>query len=190
MSFITFQNDKSGFHETAHGSDGRLNVSARADSRAYYNSRDRKKMYSLVFDDAACSADDFNVSLFNDDAIDKMVIRSIGVNALAVASFKLHQVTGPAGGGAVAATPVNLHLGEADAVVTASTVVNSDNSPISNLTSSAVIDHVSVVASGHEEFRLDDTLRVAKGQGIAIEMDSGANATRVFGVIFFYFETD
>ncbi len=190
MAFITFQNDKSGFHETTHGSDGRLNVSSRSDSRAYYNSRDQKKMYSLVFDDAACSADDFNVSLFNDDALLKMVIRSIEVNALAVASFKLHQVTGAAGGGAVAATPVNLHLGEADAVVTASTVVNSDSSPISSLTSSLVIAHKSVQASGSGIFFLDDTLRVAKGQGIAIEMDSGANATRVFGTIFFYFERD
>lgn len=190
MALIDFFNDKDGKREVAHGSDGRVNVSSRSDSRAYYNSRDQKKMYSLVFDDAACSAGDFNVSLFNDDTVDKMIIRSIEVNALAVASFKLHQVTGTAGGGAVAATPVNLHLGEADAVVTASTVANSDSSPITGLTSSVVIAHTSVIASGHTVFFLDDTLRAAKGQGIAIEMDSGANATRVFGTLFFYFETD
>ncbi len=190
MALLDFFNDRTGAREVVHGTDGRANVSSRSDSRAYYNSRDQKKTFSLVFDDAACSADDFNVALFNDDVADKLVIRSIGVNALAVASFKLHQVTGTAAGGAVAATPVNLHLGEADAVVTASTVANSDSSPITNLTSSVVIDHLSVVASGHEEFRLGDTLRLAKGQGIAVEMDSGANATRVFGVIFFYFEQD
>ncbi len=190
MAKVDYTDDTDGKEATARGSDNRLNVSARSDSRAYYNSRDVKKMYSLVFDDAACSADDFNVVLFNNDVTDTLVIRSIGVNALAVASFKLHQVTGTAGGGAVATTPVNLHLGAADAVVTASTVVNSDSSPISNLTSSNIIDHVSVVASGHEEFRLDDTLRLEKGDGIAIEMDSGANATRVFGVIFFFFESD
>lgn len=190
MSLLDFFNDRTGAREVAHGTDGRINVSARSDSRAYYNSRDKKKTYSLAFDDSVCSAGDFNVALFNDDVSDKLVVRSIGVNALNLAGFKLHQVTGTAAGGAVAATPVNLHLGEADAVVTASTVANSDSSPISGLTSSVVIDHLSVVASGHEEFRLGDTLRLAKGQGIAVEMDSGANATRVFGVIFFYFEPD
>jgi len=119
-----------------------------------------------------------------------VVVRAINVNALAVASFKIHQVTGTAITGAVSATPVNLHLGEADAVVTASTVVNSDSSPIGGLTSSFVIAHASVVTSGSHTFELDDTVRLAKGQGIAVEMDSGANATRVFGTIFFYFETD
>ncbi len=190
MALLDFFNDRSGSREVAHGSDGRVNTSSRSDSRAYYNSRDVKKSFALPFDDAACSAGDVNVVLFNNDVTDKIVIRSIGVNALNVAGFKLHTVTGTAGGGAVSATPFNLHVGEADAVVTASTVANSDSSPITSITFDKLIDHLSVVSSGHEEFRLGDQLRLAKGQGIAIEMDSGANATRVFGVIFFYFETD
>ena len=189
MALMDFFNDKDGKREVVHGSDGRANVSSRSDSRGYYNSRDVKKSHSLVFDDAAASAGDDVVVLFNNDVADKMVIRSVGVNALAVAGFKLKTVTGTAGGGAVAATPVNLHIGEADAVVTASTVANSDSSPITGIADDLTIDHVSVAVSGHEEFRLDDQLRLAKGQGIAIEKDSGAS-TRVFGVIFFYFETD
>ena len=190
MALLDYFNDRSGAREVAHGSDGRVNVSSRADQRIYYNSRDLKKAYVLPFDDAACSAGDFNVSLFNNDVTDKLVIHKVSVNALAVAGFILHQVTGTAGGGAVAATPVNMHLGEADAVVTASTVVNSDSSPISSLTSSLVIDHTSVVTSGNAIMEQGDTIRLAKGQGIAIEMDSGANATRVFGSIVFFFEVD
>lgn len=190
MAFLDFLNDRSGAREVTHGSDGRANVSSRSDSRAYYNSRDQKKMYSLVFDDAACSPGDDLVVLFNNDVTDKLVVRSVGVNADAAGGFKLKTVTGTAAGGAVSATPVNLHLGEADAVVTASTVTNSDSSPISGIADALTVDHASVVANGHEEFRLDDTLRLAKGDGIAVEYDSGSNATKCFGVIFFYFETD
>lgn len=190
MSLLDYFDDRTGARAVVHGSDGRANVSSRADSRIYYNSRDKKKAFILVFDDAACSADDFNVSLFNNDVSDKLVVHKVSVNALNVASFKLHQVTGIAAGGAVSATPVNMHLGEADAVVTASTVANSDSSPISGLTSSVEIDHVSVVASGNGVMEQGDTIRLAKGQGIAIEMDSGANATRVFGSITFFFEAD
>ncbi len=190
MAFLDFLNDRTGAREVTHGSDGRANVSSRADQRIYYNSRDLKKAFILPFDDAVCSANDFNVSLFNDDVTDKLVIHKVSVNALNVAGFKLHQVTGTAITGAVAATPVNMHLGEADAVVTASTVANSDSSPIGGLTSSVVLDHVSVVASGNAIMEQGDTIRLAKGQGIAIEMDSGANGTRVFGSIVFFFEID
>jgi len=188
---IQYIDDVNGNFQEAHGSDGRLNVSSRTDERIYYNSRDKSQSYSLVFDDAACSAGDFNVVLFNTSTIGQhLVIHSVGVNSLAVASFKLHQVTGTAATGAVSATPMNLNRAKASnsASVTASTVVNSDSSPISGITSSGVLDHASVAASGHEEFRIADTIRLGQDQGIAIEMDSGANATRVFGVIFFYFE--
>ena len=65
MGLLDFFNDRTGAREVAHGSDGRVNVSSRADARAYYNSRDRKKMFSLPFKDAACSAGDFNVVLFS-----------------------------------------------------------------------------------------------------------------------------
>lgn len=191
MSRIQYIDDVNGNFQEMHGSDGRANVSSRSDERIYYNSRDESQAYSLVFDDAACSAGDFNVSLFNNKADGShLVIHSIGVNALALAGFKLHLVTGTAGGGAVAATPTNLNQAGTSnaATVTASTVANSDSSPITGLTSSAVLDHASVVASGHEEFRIQDTIRLGQGQGIAIEFDSGANATRAFGVIFFYFE--
>ena len=190
MGFFDFLNDRTGAHETVHGSDGRANVSSRSDSRAYYNSRDENKMYSLTFDDDACTAGDDNVVLFNNDVADKMVIHSIIVGANKVAGFKVKTVTGTAGGGAVSATPVNMHIGEADAVVTASTVVDSDDSPISGLTDDKVIAFASVPVSGTIKFDFGDTLRLAKGQGLAVETDIAAADTRVYGSIFFYFESD
>jgi len=44
-------------------------------------------------------------------------------------------------------------------------------------------------ADGHEELRLNGTLRLGQGQGIAIAAGSTiASGTQLFGVIFFYFE--
>lgn len=189
MSLLDYFNDRTGAREVAHGSDGRINVSSRADPRVYYNSRDKKKTYILPFDDAAASAGDDVCVLFNNDVTDKLVIHKIVVNALAVASFKVKTVTGTAGGGAVSATPVNLHLGGEDAVVTASTVANSDSSPITGLADADDLSHDSVVVSGKTTIAFSDALRLEKGNGISIEKDSGAS-TRVFGYIIFFFEKD
>lgn len=188
MSFIDYLNDLTGAHETVHGSGGKANVSSESASRGFYSSRDAKKLFTLVFDDAACSAGDFNAVLMNNDTDRDMVIRSVGVNATAAGGFKLHHVTGTAAGGQIATTPTNFNLGSPNAIVTASTVADSDASPITGITSTNVLDFAGVVAGGHEELRTDDTLRVHKDQGIAIEFDFGANATHVFGVIYFYFE--
>tara|TARA_R110002126_G_scaffold285219_3_gene435392 strand:- start:166 stop:738 length:573 start_codon:yes stop_codon:yes gene_type:complete len=188
---IEYINDENGSFQEAHGSDGRLNVSSRSDERMYYNSRDKSQTYSLVFDDASCTSGDFNVALCNDSTDGKhMVLHSIGVNADAAVTMKLHLVTGTAGGGAVATLPLNLNrAGTSNAAsATASTVVNSDSSPISGLTSAGVFDHAFLQAGGHEEFRIQDSIRLGQGQTVAIEADTATAGTRVAGVIFFYYE--
>lgn len=188
---IEYINDGTGSFQEAHGSDGRLNVSSRQDARIYYNSRDESQAYSLVFDDAACTSGDFNVSLFNNRTDGKhLVLHSVDINADAVVTMKLHIVTGTAGGGAVAATPVNLNRAGTSntATVTASTVANSDSSPISGLTSAHVLDHVGIAANSHERFKVDDSIRLGQGQGLAVEANTSTAGTRVFGTLFFYFE--
>lgn len=188
---LEYRNDMTGARERQQGSDGRANTSSRTDERIYYNARDKGQAYSLVYDDAAASAGDFVCTLFNTtpkaDA-KTLVIHSIGANAVAAATIKLHRLNDgqTAGGGAVSASPYNLGGASNSATVTASTVVNSDSSPISGVTSLAVIDHVSLPANGHEEFRIADTVRLGEDQGIGIELDAGGS--RVCGVIFFYFE--
>ena len=98
--FLEAEHDVTGNNQPIKGSDNRLNVSSRSDGRRYYNSRDLSQTYTLPFDDAACSAGDFNVALFNNRTDGKsMVISVVNVNALAVASFKIHEVTGTAAGG-------------------------------------------------------------------------------------------
>jgi len=193
MTRIEFQNDVSLAKEEMQGSDGRANVSSRADSRRYYNSRDESETYSLIFDDANATADDYVVYLRNDKTDGKtLVVSAIGFNCEAATSvLKLSTVTGTAGGG-TATTPTNLNqAGQAkSATVTALTTADSNSTPMSGLTEDKVIDIAGIPSAfGHEEFRLDDTLRIGQDQAIAIELDTAAAIdVRVYGVIFFYFE--
>ena len=185
MAFkIGFKSDKSKSQEEAEGSDNRLNVSSRQDSRRYYISRDESDAYTVVWDDASSSAGDFIIYLKNTHVGGKeMVVSAIGLNSELACSFKLHLVTGAASGTAV--TPFNLNRVKTKAA--AATCVEAAGTPIANISSTAVIDHASCTADGHEEFRLDDTLRLGQEDAIAIEFEQGSDA-RTWGVIFFYFE--
>jgi hypothetical protein len=58
---------------------------------------------------------------------------------------------------------------------------------ITGLTTDGLIDFVYVPATGHEEFRLDDRLRLGQNDAIAVEYDEGT-AGDMSGVIFGYFE--
>lgn len=182
--------DNGGNTQPMFGSDNRLNVSSRADGRGYYNSRDESESYSLTFDDANCTTGDYVVYLKN-TATDKkhMVIRSTGINSDTASSYTFLRVTGTPAGGAVSATPVLLNQAGVSniATATASTVVESDVSPISGLSDSSVFDKLNVTAGGHEEFRFQDQIRIGAGQAIAIKARTASSAS-CFGVIFFYFE--
>ncbi len=190
MPRIQYIDDVTGNLQETHGSDSRFNTSSRSDTRGYYNSRDESESYSLVFDDANCTVGDFCVHLQNTKTDGKhMVIRSASVNSDSNSAFDLVLVTGTAGGGAVAATPLNLNqAGVAKtATATANTVVDSDASPITGLTAGSEFDHVNVAANGHEEFRTEDQIRIGQDQAIGIRNKIGTGVS-CFGIIFFYFE--
>lgn len=191
MSKLQAESRTSGAQEDIKSSDNRLDVTSRSDGRGYYNSRDQSESYVLPFNDANCTTADHIVHLQNTKTDGKhLVVRSIGINSDSASSWDVVTVTGTAGGGAVAATPINLNFaGQAkSATVTANTVVDSDNSPISGLTDVSEFDHVNVVAGGHEEFRFEDQVRLGEGQAIAIRCKSGTGVSG-FGVIYFYFES-
>lgn len=176
--------------EEVRGSDGRADVSARADGRGYYNSRDEGESFSLVFNDDNCSVGDYVVYIKNTKTDGKhMVIRSASANSDSNSAFEFVQVSGDPGGGAVAATPFNLNPAKFTkaANVSAFTVIESDVSPISGLTDVSVIDHINILANGHQEFRFQDQLRLGENQAIAIKNKIGTNAS-CFGIIFFFFE--
>lgn len=188
---LQHESDVTGSLEKVKGSDNRQNVSSRADGRGYYNSRDESESFSLTFADASATTDDYVVFLSNDKTDGKdLVIRSASINGAVASSFEFLRVSGTPSGGAVAATPFNLNVSgkTKSATATAMTVVNSNSSPIGGVSDVGLIDHVSLVANGHEEFRFHDQLRIGQDQCIAIKMRSGAADSACFGVIFFYFE--
>jgi hypothetical protein len=181
---LQYTSDKSKGIEKAQGSDNRLNVSSRQDSRSYYNSRDESLAFSLLWDDDTSEAGDFVLYWKNTDTTGRvLVIDSVGLNAEAASSFKLHAVNGTPTG--VSVTPECLNRAAPKAAQ--AIAVEAAGTPITGLTSAAVIDHAAVGAGCHEEFRLDDRLRIGQDQAIAIKYTQGAEG-RTWGVIFGYYE--
>jgi len=181
---IQYTSDVTSALEKAKGSDSRLNVSSRTDERSYYNSRDESEAFSAVWDDASSAAGDFIMYWKNTNTNGMhLVIDSIGMNSALAASFKLHIVTGTAAGTTV--TPVCLN--RATPKTAAATVIEAAGTAITGLTSSLVVDHAGVPAFGHEEFRLNDRLRLGQDVALAIEYEQGTTG-RTWGVIFGYYE--
>ena len=186
-SEIKFQSDKTGNDERARGSDNRLNTSARADSRAYYNSRDEGQCYSAAFDFQSATAGEFALYLKNDSSIGKdLVIDSIGINSAESSRMKLHFVSGVAAGG-TDLTPTNLNGSSSNGATATAMEGGSAATGITGLTSDALIDFAYVESGGHEELRLKDRLRLGQNDAIALEYDEGTSGD-VSGVVFFYFE--
>lgn len=184
---ILFRSDKNGCDERAQGSDGRLNVSSRADSRAYYNSRDKGQTYTVPFDFQDASAGEFGVYWKNISTDGKiLVIRSIGVNSIQNSRIKLMYVTGTAAAGTTV-TPTNLNKLSPNSANAIAMEGGSAATGITGLTNDGLIDFVYVSANGHEEFRLDDQLRLGQNDAVALEYDEGTDGD-FSGVIFGYYE--
>jgi len=186
MSRIQYTDDVNGNFQEARGSDGRLNVSARSDARAYYNSRDKGQCYTVPFSHPTAGDGEYSAYWKNTSPNKTLVISSIGVNSDDIARFKLWFVSGTAANG-TAFTPTNLNKTSAnDAEATALT--DGGGTAISGLTEDGLIDDLRVSANGHEEFRLSDRIRLGQNDAIAIEMDAGTSTPDVNGVIFAYYE--
>ena len=183
MTQITYPSDVTGSLQIAQGSDGRLNVSGRVDSRSYYNSRDRGQTYSLVFDDADAAVADYFCYLQNTSTDKELVLDAIGINSTVACSIKLAFVTGTAAGSS-SLTPVNLNKQSSNA---AAATARGDGA-VTGLTEDGVIDLAMVTAGGHEEFRLKERVRLGQNDAIALEYDRAAGNGIVEGVIFFYYE--
>ena len=184
---IGFENDVTGAQSRAKGSDGRLNVSSRSDSRGYYVSRDAEQSYSMVFEHTASANGQYSFYVKNTSTTSDFVISAVGVNSDLGANCKLWFVTGTAGDG-VTCTPVNTNKSSAkDAELTC--LHDGGGTTISGLSTAGVIDYVKVGVDGHEELRLDDRVRLGQNDAIALEVDAVTSGTPlVFGVMFGYFD--
>jgi len=188
MPEITYQDDQTGAIAKVKGSDGRSNVSSRSDSRGYYNSRDVGQAYALTFSHTASANTEYTFYLQNTSTDGKqMVISAVGVNSDLGALVELNFVTGTLVGG-TAITPVNMNK----AVSNAAAAVGSNHAnstAISGISDDGTIDHLLIGTDGHEEFRLDDRLRLGQNDAIALKVETVTSGTPLIkGVIFFYFE--
>ena len=183
---LDIAHDVTGSEQQVRGSDNRLNTSSRSDSRSYYNSRDKQEAYSLVWEDASSATGDIILYWKNDDSLGRaLVLDSAGLNSAAVADFQLLEVTATAAGG-TAAIPTNLN--RTAPKVAPAVCRTADTTPITGLTEGVIFDHAGVAANGHEEFRLDDRVRIGQGGAVAIKCVFTGTTARTWGVIFGYYE--
>ncbi len=185
MARIEVKNRKTGALEEIEGTDRRFDTSSRSDTRGYYNSRDDGQSYSATWFHSASADGQYSFFLKNNSSTLTLVVSSVGINAFLTARFKLWFATGGTNG--VAVTPVNLNKASPHAAD--ATFLNDAGTTVDTVTvAGSAIDDLSVVATGHEEMRLGDRVRLGQNDGIALEMDTGDTTPLVHGVVFFYFE--
>lgn len=186
MARIEYKNDVTRASEEAEGSDGRLNVSSRADDRAYYNARDQKQCYTAAFDFQTSASGEDAFYLKNDSSTLSLVVSSVGLNSVVSTKWKLWKVTGTAAAGNVL-TPVNTNLSSSNAADCTAREGGSAATGITGLSDVALIDYAYSGAYGHEELRLGDRVRLGQNDAIMIQVFETAGED-VSGVVFFYFE--
>jgi len=186
MSRIEFKNDFTRAIEEMEGSDGRANTSSRADGRAYYNSRDEEHCFTVAYDFQDAASGEYGAYWQNTDPNRTLVISSIGINSAEASRIKLWAVSGTAAGGTVL-VPTNMNRSSSKAAISVAMEGASAGTGITGLTGEALIDCAYVTATGHEEFRLRDTLRLGQNDAIAIQYAEGTTGD-FSGVIFAYYE--
>ena len=182
---VEFKNDRTRALEEMEGSDGRANTSSRSDSRGYYNSRDEGRSFSVAFDHQTAAAGEYSIYWKNTSTNRDLVISAIGVNSVNASRIKLWFVTGTAAGGD-AITPTNSNKISSNAAEATAREANAGDA-ITGLATDGLIDFVWVQATGHEQLRLDDRVRLGQNDAIAIEYDEGTSGD-FGGVIFGYYE--
>ena len=182
---IDYSSDRNGGTEEVSGSDKRMNVSARVDSRIYYNSRDEQQAFVLPWDDASSEAGDEVLYWKNDNVLGKhLIITAINVNSEFAASFKLHAVSGTAAGGAAA---IPACLNRASPKAAAATARTAVTGALSGLTSIVELGHISVGADGSGKMDVLDAIRLGQDGAISIEFEQGATS-RTWGTVIGYYE--
>ena len=183
---IDFKNDVTRAQEETEGSDGRLNVSSRADNRAYYNSRDKGQCYSLPYEFNTSATGEWGFYLKNTSTDKTLVISSVGLNAEVASRFKLDFVTGTAAAGDTV-VPTNVNSSSPNDAVVVCMEGASAATGITGLTAVNTIDYAWCTATGHEEMRLSDRVRLGQNDAVALQVSETAGGD-IGGVVFFYYE--
>jgi len=184
---IGFENDVTGAQSRAKGSDGRLNVSSRVDSRSYYISRDQEQAYSFAFEHTDSVAGEYSCYIQNTSPSKDLVVSAGSISSDLGVTAKVWFVTGTVAGG-TAVTPVNNNKSSANDAA-ATFLQHGNSTAISGLTEAGLLDYVICPIQGQTPFRLDDRIRLGQNDALVIEIDAVTSGTPLaLGVLFGYFE--
>ena len=157
----------------------RLDVSARAASREYYESRDEGQVYVAISVDATAVANEETMYLQNTSSTKDMIIEEIVISTDTASIWRVKFVTGTAAGSS-ALTSVNLNKGSSNS---AAATVRGDGA-ITGLTDDGdvALFRVDANATHHQDFH--EALRLGQDDAIAVECET--NAAVEISIIFHF----
>ena len=175
MSYI--EDGKGRGYKVSVSSSNRLNISAKSNPRAYYNSRDEENCYSIGTEYSATDGD-YVFYIQNTSSTKAMVLTDLTLSSAEVAKFTVDLVTGNASGTDV--TPINIKLGSANTAE----AVTKGNAAVTGLTATGSLHITHVGADDHVELHFMESLIVPKGQAVAVKYN-GAGAQVAVSVMLF-----
>ncbi len=180
MPRIQYIDDVTGSFQETHGSDSRLNVSSRSDSRIFYVSRDNGQAYVLRIEDDDAAANDLVAYIRNDSKDKRLYVTDIHFNSENAATFKLAFGDATAATGTTV-TPVNLNNSSSnDADVTAL-----GNGAVGGAAASTFFSSVRTVAGGFVNWESKDALILGQNDNVVIEYDTGSTGDIEIDIFFF-----
>lgn len=185
---IQFSNSRTNALENVQGTDGRQNVSARADARAYYRSRDNQSVFTLSWEDASSADGDF-VAYWKNTADDgrHLVISKLEMHSEGAAHWILHTGNNETASGGVATTPFCMNA--ANPRTAPATARTADSSTIATVTANLAIARVGSIADAMAIMEFNDTLRLGQDQSILLEMqETSGTPDKTWGTIYGYYE--
>lgn len=182
MSRIEFLTAAGSLQET-HGSDTRLNVSSRVDSRSFYVSRDTGQSYVLTSEDDAADADDIIAYLKNISNNLKLFLRDIDVSCELASTIKVHLGNDiVATGTGIISTNLNRNSSNA------ADVSGFGNGAVGGVLSSTLLAAQRCPAGDNIHFRFNDSLILGQNDNIIVEYDTGLTGD-VEVSMYFYMDT-
>lgn len=155
-------------YEAGVSASNRLMVASESNTRSYYVSRDAKRLFNWVFEDASAVAGNYVAYIKNTSTTRALVIELVRLQAANAATWKVVTATGTATGG-TAVTAVNMNRGSG---LTEEATALADN--VGGFTAgSALIAIARHPAESSIVVPFDDTLILTPGTAIAIEYDAG-----------------
>lgn len=159
--------------------ENRLQVEAETNLRGFFKSRDDRRLFNAVFQDASAAAGNYVAYLKNTSTTRILVVDLVRVGAVNAAKWKFFKVTGTGSGTTVTAVNMNFQSG-----IQPEATLLADN--ITGLTTSGEFATTRTPANTSQIVPFDDTLILGPQDAFAIEYDTGTTGEAAATVRFYY----